>query len=722
VNPSEHVASTLRPSKYDQFLHGIVRLRWWLFGIAAVFLLVSFNGRWRIGRDSAAYRGLGHQLATTGKYQFRDKNGLLRYTDQQDIRYPGLPILLAGVERFFGRSDFAAVSSIFILGAMAVWLTYLLARPAFPVWLAVAVTFGLGTNGRFLRHVHAILSDVPFLCGVVLTLLSFDRLARAPSGRARVVWMFWLVVGLVFSASMRPTFWVLALALVVTCLWGLIGRTHQGQEDSRSRRLACAMTLALVVGAAAIFVRAVDLRGKGVANGGYEAKVLSRLTQFERQILTQLPANAHEMFEQTLPESFFGTQFGGGFVPVGGGRHIGFGTVMSLLVIASAVWLARRNLAWGLFALGSIVTMCGLGSVPRYVIMILPLLLAGWGLFVAGLARRLAARGLAEVVLIMGFGVVIGPNIIQCVDFVREQRGLTRSFKYVGFDRAYNSGSWAAARPVADMIQQHVSPQHRVIGPEATVLTYLSDRDVYALGKLLPKRDKASWVPRIRKLGFEYAVFPDEQDGPARGKNRITGLYDDKDKITGRLILAGVLRPTTVIARAGGYRLCQYEVVAAKKVGRQRKGAATRPAATQPATAPVGGKKSARNRRLAAAAAAASTRPSATKPAATQPTGRRRTRAAATNATTLPGVVARAGGTAGSTQAAATQPTRRRRVRATTGPGAMQPAATQPAPKSPRLRATLMPAAPVPGNAQGFLDSDGVTGMVAPRDAARERG
>ena len=39
----------------------------------SLLMLAAFNGHWRIGRDSAAYRGLAHQLVKTGKYLFRDK-------------------------------------------------------------------------------------------------------------------------------------------------------------------------------------------------------------------------------------------------------------------------------------------------------------------------------------------------------------------------------------------------------------------------------------------------------------------------------------------------------------------------------------------------------------------------------------------------------------------------------------------------------------------------
>src|SRR5437660_10838901 len=58
-----------------------------LFAIALLPYLLTFNGRWRIGLDSALYRGLGHALASGQGYHFGEFA-----TKQAD---PGLPLLLA---------------------------------------------------------------------------------------------------------------------------------------------------------------------------------------------------------------------------------------------------------------------------------------------------------------------------------------------------------------------------------------------------------------------------------------------------------------------------------------------------------------------------------------------------------------------------------------------------------------------------------------------------
>jgi hypothetical protein len=352
--------------------------------------------------------------------------------------------------------------------------------------------------------------------------------------------------------------------------------------------------------AAVTFLLVVDLRGRHAS--GYEGKLRFRLNDFEQRVLVQLPHNAHDVLEDTLPEAFFGTQMGPGFVPIGGKDRLGLSTVLSLMVIGAGVGLARRNVLWGMIVLMTVVTMAGIGSVPRYFIMILPLLVVGWGLLVAGLAGRLKDPGVREILTFAGLGVVLIPNLISCLNLVREQRGLSRpkdGLKYVGFAKAYHTGKWAPVHDVARMIRENVGPEQAVIGPEATVLTFLSDRDVFGLGMFLPRKDrKGKWERQLRgmKSKFAYAVFPDGTDK----------LYDDKDVVTGKMVRSGLLRPTRTVASAGGYKLCEYELAP----GRRKRGstkhdpiAATQPkrrggaaAAGTPTTEPAGRPRGRRSR------------------------------------------------------------------------------------------------------------------------------
>jgi hypothetical protein len=573
----KEIGTAAEPVRQNQLLALIPRWRWLFFILVGVLLVAAFNGRWRIGRDSAAYRGLGHQLAATGMYHFRDRVSSALYSDQQDTRYPGMPVLLAGIEKIFGRSDAPAVFVVTLLAIATLLLTYRLVKPTVPPWLAVAAIFGMGANGRFLEHANEVLSDVPFRLGVVVSLFAFDRLQRARTRRARAAEMTLLVLGLIFAAAMRPTFWILAVALVVTCVWGLFKPIHAGQkpQDAPARRLACLLTLAVLGVAAGVFML-VDLRAG--RSGGYERKVTARIADFKNKVLDPLPNNVYAVLEQTLPESFFGTQLGPDFIPVGGGHRIGLSAIYSLVLIASGIWLVRRNVMWGLLVLFTVVTMAALGSVPRYFIMILPLLLIGWGLHVCWLADRFKAYGAKEVVAFAGLGLVVIPNLISCANLIREQRGLTRpqdGLKYVGFARAYHGGKWQGVEEVGKMIHDHVGGDQKVFGPEATVLTFLSDRDVYGLGMFLSRKNrKGVWENEIRRNirpKFAYGVFPDTH----------SKLYEDKDVVTGTLIKLGMLRPTRTIAKAGGYKLCEYEIVTLNQkhttTSKRNRAAATQP-------------------------------------------------------------------------------------------------------------------------------------------------
>jgi hypothetical protein len=649
----------------NAFLNLIARWKWVFFALAAVLLALSFNGQWRVGRDSAAYRGLGHQLATTGRYVFRDKQGGTPvYSEQQDTRYPGLPLVLAGVEKAFGRHAAPAIVVIVLMAVATVALSYLLVRRGFPLWLAVCVGFGVGVNGRFLEHANEILSDVPFLLGVVASLLMFDRLLVARDGRSRAVAIALLVVALIFAAAMRPTFWVFALALVGTCLIGLVRPIRAGAptaDEPQRRRLACGLTLGLLGLAAVAFLLVVDVRGKGAA--GYEGKLVGRFSDLQDRVIAQLPENVHDLLEETLPESFFGTQFGPGFIPVGGGRAIGLSTLFSLALIACGVMLVRYNLLWGLFVLVTIGTMAVLGSVPRYFIMILPLMLLGWGLHVAMLGdrfRRGGARAAQGVIVFLGLGVVVAPNLIACANLIREQRGFgwpdeaavslaattapTKSkakppgkgpfdLKHVGFMHAYHSGKWAGVDDVARMVRDNVRPGQKIFGPEATVLTFLSDREVFGLSLFLPRRDRdGKWLRLLRqnKERFACGIFPDPAGVPPSRPAASGNLYDDKDVVTGRLIKIGMLRPTKTIASAGGYKLCEYEVVpVAKKRRTSTKDpiAATQPRRGRPATTTTT-VSAATPQDTAAAAARARRRRRAAARAATQPAAQPATRPA----------------------------------------------------------------------------------------------
>src|SRR5262249_9427634 len=137
--------------------------------------------------------------------------------------YPGLPYALAGVEKVFGPakptpgiaeqqrlvgpSPATGAWGLMIpaTAALTPIVTYRLLRLHYATWVATTITCGVGTNSIFLQHAHELLTDVPFLLGVVTSLYGWDLLKRATTTRTRTGALAIAAVGIVLAATMRPT-------------------------------------------------------------------------------------------------------------------------------------------------------------------------------------------------------------------------------------------------------------------------------------------------------------------------------------------------------------------------------------------------------------------------------------------------------------------------------------------------------------------------------------
>src|SRR3954447_21513950 len=212
---------SLRRSGWNQpripwLTDAIVRYRRWLLVLSVVPFLLGFNGRWRIGLDSSIYRGLASSLLHGRGYHFGEFG-----THQI---YPGLPVMLAGLDRIFGEHVFRPVAPLVVILTMALltlWVTYHLIGRHYPAWIAVTVTCGVALNWKFLQLSNELLTDVPFLLGLMMSLLGWDLLRAAQSKPQRTRAVALLVLGLLLAGSMRPTFWILAGAWTLVCMWGV---------------------------------------------------------------------------------------------------------------------------------------------------------------------------------------------------------------------------------------------------------------------------------------------------------------------------------------------------------------------------------------------------------------------------------------------------------------------------------------------------------------------
>ncbi|MBA3272969.1 MAG: hypothetical protein H0T11_03735, partial [Chthoniobacterales bacterium] len=162
------VAAEIDPLPSNRVTRFLDHARWYLISMVAVFFVLCFNGQWKIGRDSALYRGLAHNVAIGKGYVWGDLAG--------GLIYPGYPLLLAGIEKFFGRGDLAPLVVMNLMAPVILLLSYKLIRLHYPRWLAVCVTVLVGANGRFVALHNDLMTDIPFMVGLLMALYGWERL------------------------------------------------------------------------------------------------------------------------------------------------------------------------------------------------------------------------------------------------------------------------------------------------------------------------------------------------------------------------------------------------------------------------------------------------------------------------------------------------------------------------------------------------------------------
>ena len=258
------------------------------------------------------------------------------------------------------------------------------------------------------------------------------------------------------------------------------------------------------------------------------------------------------LLENDLPTAFLGYRSSWGVIPLGEHR-LGLGAVGSIALIFAGASLIRRNLLWGLLVIITLASLWILGPIPRYFLMILPLLLAGWALLVHRIAERRGTSRMKTLVICLGLGTVLAINLTATGDFLLTQWGFTRpfdeqrqwqGFHRVGFLRAYHAGYWAPIYDMAATLRKQTRPDDKIIGPEATILTYLSDRQVYPPMVLLKP---ASIAPIYRG-----AFFPIAQGTP---------MFRDYDVPIQSLMATGKIGRGEAIGKpVGGYQLAEMMV------------------------------------------------------------------------------------------------------------------------------------------------------------------
>lgn len=513
-------------------------LRWaWILPILwVVCQALAFNGQWRVSLDSAIYRHVACSLAAG--------EGYVVLGEPQTQIYPGLPLLLAGLERMFGPVVWPAELVMVLFAGATAAFTFLLMRRIVAPWVAVVVTAGVAFNGIFFELSHELLTDVPFLLGVTMALWGWEAITE-PGGlrRLRAATVFMLGLGL--AASMRPTFWVLAAAWGLVCVGGVIvnlvrtaregGRGASGPAQAPSRWLllrsidaspdtrrswrfyvAC---LGVIVVVGALFL-IVDPRSasSGVLGGAYEADVIERLRTLGRW-LSKWPALTWEILHDHLPRLFFAE------------RMVGLNLITSGALLVGVGIFARRRLLWGLIVLMLLVAVYLASSAPRYYLMVLPILWVGWISVVMRVAERFKTRRGQSIFVGICLGVVLLANFGHVVKTIIEQRRTP-------FIEHYSRGRYAPLIAAGKVLREHTAPGDVIIGPYARVLSYESDRRVLGAKELLSgaPNSEAARAYALVESPATWMIFP--ADG-----------YQYKDDSIGRLVENLIIVPDNADGR-----------------------------------------------------------------------------------------------------------------------------------------------------------------------------
>jgi Dolichyl-phosphate-mannose-protein mannosyltransferase len=508
------------------WLDTLVRYRRLIYTLVALLYVASFNGIWRVNVDSALYRGLARSLARGDGYVFAGEH--------HQHAYAGLPWLLAGIETLFGSSPVPGIILITLMALATLWLVDRLIAIRFPLWVATLCTLGLGLNFRFLRLSQELMTDVPFTLGVMASLYGLARLRHLAPGqhvpllRAGII----LVLGMLLAAATRPTFGVLAVAIVL----GSVVRLFQNRDGKRWLHASLVVAALLVL--VALF--AVDPRTERLnpLGGVYEQELVERVQELPRTFVAQLDG----FLGRNLNDAFFSQHMSPFAVPI------------ALVLLAGSVLVLRRDVVWGLLVLGIILVTLPLSTVPRYYLMVMPLLWLGWIAIVSHLAIRSPARFRGPIAFIALLTPLV-LNLGRGIGFIIEQRQPDVAALFHGQDREtafyarYRDGVVIPQIAWSKMIAEHASPDQLVVGPVAHVLAYYSDRRVLGGRSLFGAKDvPASRLPnQIAKVAPDFAIFPH-------------GVYGENDAQLRDLIRKRVLVPLQVVAEASEASLCTVVV------------------------------------------------------------------------------------------------------------------------------------------------------------------
>ena len=325
---------------------------------------------------------------------------------------------------------------------------------------AVAVTLGLAVSHEFFRYSFEILSDMPFLLGVMAVLAGHEAIFGSRVRRAR--WWDWalLIAGLIVATVMRPTMIGLLAAWVAALVWLVVIR----------RNMIAAGAIAICAAIVGIFLLFDPRRfGQHGVAGGYEQYAIFQLSHTHELAITAA-ANVRDLLSITLAKAAFGMRFGPNWL----------NAIIGVIAAVVAMSLIFKRLLWGLWVMITIATLVMFVSNDRYLLSIVPLIVLGWWNCLRVLNLKLP-RLLANFIFVCLLVFGIGPNFVQVVGTILQQR--THPFL-----TTYEKGRFDPFVRLAPDLARLTQPDDIVICPPKTarMLAFYTDRACYEENERTP--------------------------------------------------------------------------------------------------------------------------------------------------------------------------------------------------------------------------------------------
>lgn len=485
-----------------------------------VLILLGFNGIWRVGLDSSLFRGVARSLANGEGFRFGG--------EINTHVYPGFPLLLAGLQRVFGDSPIPPLVLVMILACLTLVMVDHLIRLRYPDWIANVVLLGVGLNYLFVRQSQELMTDIPFLAGSVASLLGWEWMRQASSRRQRSRGAMLLCVGLLLAASLRPTFWVIALSWALIWIGGLFAPNRNGRKRNYLIGLG-------VLGATALILFVLDriTHSNSVYRGVYGHEFVAHL----KTLIDRTAWESDAILGKDLNVSFFSQTM-----------H----PLTAILLLIGAAIVVRREPMWGLPVFVLIPVTLIASSESRYFLMVLPMLWLGWVLLSAKLVVRLPrlAQACAFIVLML---LPISLNVGRIMGFFVEQHGCTVAAfrgenRAEAFYRGYREGSIPMLRGIARLIDEHTAPDEIVMAPETNIIGYFAHRTVTGERTLRLADAPIESHPRVLAAA------------PARIYVMPYELWEG-DKLISRLLKKKIVVNTETIARDPNAFLARVRIV-----------------------------------------------------------------------------------------------------------------------------------------------------------------